>query len=730
VKIPSFSTESIARGCGSRPWLTIGVWVAIILLSTSLIAVFLGDALTSEVKFTNEPESARAGDLLKERMDEERKAQEIVIFRSPTLTVDDQPYRAKVQGLFGEIAALGGDVIDVAYTYFLTGEESMVSADRHTTIMPIVMAGSYNDALDNIGQVNDVVHKYRDADEFEILITGDASLDKDWEEAAQSDLEKAELFGIPIALVILLAVFGTVTAALVPILIGVIAIVTAVGMVSVIGQGYELSLFVVNMVAAMGFALGIDYSLFTVSRYREERFRGRDKLDSIVIAAATASRTVFFSGLAVMMALLGMVFVPITIFQSVAAGAILVVIAAVAATLTLLPAVLSLMGDRINSLRVPCFGRRFGKQEAQSGGFWERIARIVMRRPWVSLFLAAGLLIAAVVPIYRFDLGASGISSMPDNLESKQGFLILEEDFSFGMLTPAEIVIDGDIASISVTEGIDALTAIIESDPSFYGSPTLEINADLDLAKLSAPVMGDPNDDRAMDAVRKLRAEYIPRAFDGVDAEVLVAGATAANIDYIDITGDFLPVVFACVLALSLILLTVFFHSIVVPVKAILMNILSVGATYGMVVLVFQIGFGAGFLGFQALDKFEAWVPIFLFCVLFGLSMDYHVFLLSRIREHYDRTGNNTESVAFGLRSTGSIITGAAIIMVAVFCSFAAGDLVMFQQMGFGLAVAILLDATIVRCILVPSAMRLLGTRNWYLPGFLKWLPRVRLREY
>ena len=729
MKIPSFSTESIARGCSRHPWYTIGVWIAIILLSMSLIALFLGSALTSDVTFTTDPESARARDLLEERMDEEYQSQEIVIFRSQTLTVDDQPYQAQVQTMFGEIAALGSEVIDMVYTYYLFSDESLVSADRHTTIMPVIMAGSYDDALENIGQVTDIVHKYADAEEFQILITGDASLGEDWEEAAQSDLEKAELFGIPIALVILLMVFGTLTAAVVPILIGIIAIITAVGMVAVIGQGYELSIFVVNMIAAMGFALGIDYSLFIVSRYREERFKGRENLDAIVVAASTANRTVFFSGVAVVLALMGMVIVPTTIFQSLAAGAILVVIAAVAATLTLLPAVLSLMGDRINSLRVPYFGRRFGRQEAQSGGFWERTARIVMRRPWVSLFLAAGLLIAAVVPVYQFDLGASGVSSMPDNLESKQGFLILEEDFSFGMLTPAQIVIDGDIGSASVLEGIDNLTAIIESDPSFYGSPTLEINPSLDLAKLSAPVMGDPNNDEAMDAVRKLRAEYIPQAFDGIDAEVLVTGATAINIDYIDITRDYLPIVFVFVLGLSFILLTVFFHSIVVPVKAILMNILSVGATYGMVVLVFQIGFGADFFGFQELDKFEAWVPIFLFCVLFGLSMDYHVFLLSRIREHYDQTGDNTESVAFGLRSTGSIITGAAIIMVVVFSSFAAGDLVMFQQMGFGMAVAIFLDATIVRSILVPSAMRLLGTRNWYLPGFLRWLPQVRLRE-
>jgi RND superfamily putative drug exporter len=352
-----------------------------------------------------------------------------------------------------------------------------------------------------------------------------------------------------------------------------------------------------------------------------------------------------------------------------------------------------------------------------------------MRRPVLSLILAGGILIAAIVPVTDFKLGASGISTLPDHLESKEGFLILEEDFSFGLITPAQIVIDGRIDSAPVQAGIEHLTVLIEADDSFYGTPALEVNGSGDLAELSAPVVGDPGDEEAIEAVRRLRNDYIPQAFAGVDAEVHVGGATASGIDYIDLTGKSLPLVFLFVLSLSFVLLTVVFHSIVVPIKAILMNLLSVGATYGLVVLVFQKGFGADLLGFQATDKFEAWVPIFLFCLLFGLSMDYHVFLLSRVRERFDQTGDNTGSVAFGLRSTGRIITGAALIMVAVFSGFASGELVMFQQLGFGMAVAVFLDATIVRSILVPSAMQLLGTRNWYLPRWLNWLPQVRLRE-
>ena len=723
------STESLARICGQRPWLTIGIWLLALILSVVLIALFLGDAMTSDIEFSNNPDSQQAETLLEERMHQEFQANEIIIIRSETLSVDDQAFQSLVELIQIEIAGLGSDVIDSVINYYLTGEESLVSSDRHTTIMPIVMAGSWDEAIENIGQVTEIVQNHKGQEAFHILITGDASLHEDWMEAAQSDLETAEIIGIPIALFILVLVFGAIAAAFVPLILGIISIVIAVGMVALIGQVNDFSVFIVNMIAAMGFALGIDYSLFIVSRYREERAKGRDKMDAIVASAATASRTVFFSGMTVVLALLGMLIVPTTIFQSLAAGAILVVIVAVIATITLLPAVLSLMGDRINSLRIPIIGRRTYQLEGQRGGFWDRIARTVMRWPVVSLLVTTGILIALVVPISSFSLGASGISFMPDSLESKQGFLILEEDFSFGLISPALIVIDGEINSPEVQQGIEDLNEIIQSDSAFYGLPTLEINESGDLAKLSAPILGDPNEDLAIDAVRRLRNDYIPEVFKDIDANALVTGATAIQIDYIDVTADYLPIVIIFVLALSFILLTMVFRSIVIPIKAIIMNCLSVGATYGLVVLVFQKGFLSNVFGFQDMETFEAWVPIFLFCVLFGLSMDYHVFLLSRIRERYDQTGNNTESVAFGLRSTGSIITGAALIMVAVYSGFAAGDLVMFQQMGFGMAVAIFIDATIVRSLLVPSAMKLLGTVNWYFPKWLKWLPEVRLRE-
>ena len=700
----------------------------ILFLAVALVFTFLGDALTNEIEVTSNPESNQADTLLEERLRGPHKATEIVIVRSENLTVDDPAFQEFVEDLCDSIMALGSDVIKEGTHYYLMGYEPLVSADRRTTIMPLIMAGTLDDASDNIGQVREVIQEADGQGEFEVLVTGEASIGNDFREGAQKDLETAELFGVPAALIILVLVFGAIAAAIIPLVLAIVSIAVALGATALIGQAFELSFFVTNMITAMGLATGIDYSLLIISRYREERSRGLEKIDAIAVSGATASRAVFSSGMAVVLALLGMLIVPITIFISLATGAILVVIAAVMASLTLLPAVLSIMGDKINALRVPLITRRRSakQDEEKRGGFWDWVSRGVMRRPVVSIVVTAGLLLAAAIPAFDINIGHAGVSTLPDGIQSKEGFLILEEEFSFGLVTPAEIVIDGQIDSEAVQGGIERLQTALESDPAFSGPFRLERNSSEDLALLSAPVSGDFTGDEAIDAIKRLRAQYIPEAFSGVQANVLVTGATAFMIDAFDVTSDYTPIVFALVLGLSFVLLTLAFRSLVVPITAIIMNLLSVGAAYGLVVLVFQKGVGAGVLGFQQADTFEMWLPLFLFSVLFGLSMDYHVFLLSRIRERFDQTHNNSESVAFGLWSTGRIITGAALIMVAVFAGFASGDLVMFQQMGFGLGVAVFLDATIVRSLLVPATMRLLGARNWYLPKALQWLPDLR----
>ena len=349
-----------------------------------------------------------------------------------------------------------------------------------------------------------------------------------------------------------------------------------------------------------------------------------------------------------------------------------------------------------------------------------------MRRPLVSLVLAAGLLIVAASSYMDINLGTNGVSALPDGLRSKEAFIVLQEEFGFGQDLPAVVVIDGQSDSESVQAGVKRLEAAVASDPAFVTSK-LEVHPEADLSVLNARLAGDPATKQAMDALGRLRTEYIPEAFDGVPARALVTGETAGLVDFAQIADTYTPIVVAFVLGLSFLLLTVAFRSVVIPLKAILMNLLSVGAAYGLLVLVFQKGVGADLLGFQQVDVIETGIPVFLFAVLFGLSMDYHVVLLSRIRERFDQTGDNGEAVAFGLRSTGRLITGAAMIMVAVFGGFALGDLVGMQQFGFGLAVAVFIDATIVRSVLVPASMRLLGDWNWYLPSVLHWLPDLRV---
>jgi RND superfamily putative drug exporter len=349
-----------------------------------------------------------------------------------------------------------------------------------------------------------------------------------------------------------------------------------------------------------------------------------------------------------------------------------------------------------------------------------------MARPVISLVLGAGILIAAGLSYFTIDTGFSGVSTLPSDTASRQAFETLSAEFSGGLNSPVEIVVDGDIESDEVQGGIESLQASLGGD-ELFGPSQVRPDESGETALITAPINADPQSEVATSSIDRVRDEYVTRAFDGVDAEVLVGGDTAFNKDFFDLTDQYTPIVFIFVLGLSFLLLMGVFRSIVVPLKAIVMNLLSVGAAYGLIVLVFQEGMGADFFGFQQVEAIEAWLPLFLFSVLFGLSMDYHVFLLSRIRERFLETRNNAESVAYGLRTTGGLITGAAAIMVAVFAGFASGELVMLQQMGFGLAVAVFIDATLVRSVLVPASMKLLGDRNWYLPRWLEWLPNISI---
>ncbi len=720
----NLSTESLARASAARPKRVVIAWLILLVAAMGLVGTLFNSAVTTEFVFLKDVEPQRGETLLEERLRGPVGIRDVVVVRSAESDVDSDSYRSFVNGLTREIVALGPDIVSSATNYYETGEEGLVSPNRRSTILPIVTAGDLLEAESNVRAVHAILDGIDAGSGFETYITGEATFSNDFTVGAQEDIEKGEAFGVPIALVILATVFGALAAAILPILLAVGSIVIAIGLAAIVGQGFEIHLFVQNIITMIGLAVGIDYSLFIVSRFREERARGLPKADAIAVAGATASRAVFFSGLTVVLALVGLLIVPNGVFVSMGIGAILVVTVAVIASLTLLPAVLSVMGDGVNRLRVPLLNRGSRRSSNGEDGVWDKIVHVVMRRPVVSLVLGAALLIAAATPYLSINIGTSGVSTFPEDFKAKAGFEVLQEEFGFGLDAPAEVVIDGAIEAEPVAAAIQNLRGRLANDAGF-GSPTLEINEAGDLALLSVPMIGDPTAEDTLASLVRLRSQYIADAFRGVPADVFVAGATAEEVDFNDIAARYLPIVVGIVLALSFVLLTVVFRSIVIPITAIIMNLLSVGAGYGILVLVWQHGIGNELFGFPQVDVIQAWLPIMMFAILFGLSMDYQVFLISRIKERYDQTGNNPEAVAYGLRSTAGLITGAALIMVAVFSGFAAGDLVPPAQFGFGMAVAILVDATIVRSVLVPSTMKLLGDRNWYLPNALRWLPNV-----
>jgi RND superfamily putative drug exporter len=712
----------LARACAGHPKRTLAAWLVAVLVSFVVIALLLGDALTSDGDVTSNPESKQAESLIHESFPPEPTPSEIVVVRSDRYTVDEPAFQAKLRTLGERGAALG--VVADAQSYYASDDQSLVSKDRHATMVLVVTRG------DEVAPLVDLVTSEDGKDGFQVSITGSLTADADFEKLSEEDLQKGELFiGLPAALIILVLVFGAVVAGLVPVLLALLSIVIAVALTALVGQAFEVSFFVVNMITAMGLALGIDYALFILSRFREERGRGLEKVDAIVASGATASRAVLFSGMAFVLAMCGMLLVPDTILRSLALGAILVGIVSVFAALTLLPAVLSLLGDRVNALRIPVIGRRAINSAGSEGRFWSAIVGGVMRRPLLCLVAATALLLAVAVPVLSINTGFSGLSTLPDRFPSKQGFDALNRDFPGTGVDPAQIVIQGDVSSTGVRSAIEQLTSSL-ADQDEFGPATQAVSEGGDTVLLSVPVAGDADSPEATAAVRHLRADLIPQAFGELGTTVLVGGATAESVDYFAIVGGWLPIVFAFVLGLSFILLTIAFRSIVIPAVAIALNLLSVAAAYGLLVLVFQKGVGNDLFGFQQVDTIEAWVPLFLFSVLFGLSMDYQVFLLSRIKERYSQTGDTTGAISFGVGSTARLITGAALIIIAVFSGFAAGDLVMFQQMGFGVAVALLVDATIVRTVLVPASMKLLGDRNWYLPSWLGWLPDVHVEGH
>jgi RND superfamily putative drug exporter len=705
-------TERLARGCAAHPRLTLALWGVAVLIALVLVATSL-HGLSSQGNVEGNPESTKAKNAIARAFPGvvASEKQDVIVATSSRYTVDSPQFRAFGRRLQIALAATGE---------VRGAREVAVSRDGHSALVSVqIRSDSGAHPVERV--VEDASSRT-----FEVGITGFHTTGYDFGKQSQTDLEKGELaFGLPAALIVLVLVFGAVFAGLVPVLMAILSIIVALGLVAVVSLEFSLSVFIVNMLTGMGLALGIDYSLFVVSRYREERGHRLAKEDAIARTGATASRAVLFSGSTFVIALLGMFIVPTSIMRSLALGAILVGIVSVAAALTLLPALLSIVGDRVNSWRVPYLGRNLGRADTGEGRFWKRIVDAVLRRPALSLAMSVGAMLLLAAPIFGLHIGANGVSTLPSSLPSKQGYVLLQRAFPVQNPEPVRVVaVGGDPAR--VRRDLAQLNRRLAAKGSFGVGAIQSRRA---VALLTSPVRGDPVGGAAVKAVRDLRANVIPSIFAGSGAKVYVGGVTAENVDYFDAVTSPTPYVLLFVLGLSFILLTVAFRSIVVALVSVLLNLLSVGAAYGLLTLVFLDGHGAGPFGFQHTNVIDAWVPLFLFSVLFGLSMDYQVFLMSRIKERYDASGSTHDAVVGGVATTARIITGAALIIVVVFAGFAAGKLVMFQQMGFGVAVALLLDATVIRSVVLPSSLALLDRRSWYLPHWLEWLPRVEVER-
>jgi uncharacterized membrane protein YdfJ with MMPL/SSD domain len=555
---------------------------------------------------------------------------------------------------------------------------------------------------------------------------GVASADKALSKAFEDDFRRAETLALPITLVILVLAFGALVAAGIPLLLGLSAVAITLGLLAPLSQLAPFDEAISSVILLVGLAVGVDYSMFYIRRERDERAAGRGKEAALDLAAATSGRAVLISGFTVMVAMAGMYVTGNATFQSFATGTIMVVAVAMVGSLTVLPALLSKLGDNVDRLRVP-FVHRLRRNDGE-GRIWGAIIDRVLRHPVISVVLAGGLLVAIAVPAVQLRTAQPSIDTYPQKLLVTYNRL---KDAFPGTDVAASVVVKApNVEAPAVQEAIGQLKwrAI---DSGVMNEPIdVDINSAKTVANINIPVEGDGTDSTSNQALAALRGEIIPPTVGTLaGAEVGVTGTTAQAKDFADQMRTVAPLVFVFVLLFAFLLMLITFRSIVIAAKTIVLNLLSVGAAYGILVLVFQHGWGKQVLGFEFTGGIDPFLPILLFVILFGLSMDYHVFVLSRVREAHDNGMSTDDSIAFGIKSTAGVVTSAAIVMVGVFAIFATLSMMIFKQFGVGLAAAILIDATIIRAILLPATMKLLGDWNWYLPKWLEWLPHVEHDE-
>jgi uncharacterized membrane protein YdfJ with MMPL/SSD domain len=691
-------------------------WLALV-----LVAFGLGGMVGTKSIDTTKPGPGESG-----RMDRildagfEQSAGESVLIQSRSLRAGDPAFRAAI----GDVVARVSKVAVVEHV-----RRGPVAKDGHSALVQLDIRGDKDKAADKIDPVlKSVAGAQRAHPGFLIGEFGDASAVKAIETAYGNDLGKAGMLSLPITLVVLVLAFGALVAAGIPLLLALTAVFATFGLIALPSHLLPVAPQAYAMVLLIGLAVGVDYSMFYLKRERQERAAGRGKRAALAAAAATSGRSVLVSGLTVIVAMAGMFLTGNATFASLAVATILVVAVAVLGSLTVLPALLSRLGDDVDRLRVPLVGRL--RRDDGEGRIWAAIVDRVLRRPILSAVVAAGLLLALAAPALQLRIASPGPDTFPSSLEVVKTYNRMQQAFP-GKALPASVVVKAaDVNAPSVRAAIGRLEERALASGRMYEPITVAVNRDATVARITVPIAGQGTDAASYASLHVLRDSIVPETVGALpNTEAGVTGLTASWKDQADEIKSMLPPVVAFVLLLAFVLMLVAFRSIVIALKAILLNLLSVASAYGVLELVFQHGVGKGLLGFSSTAGIDPVVPLLLFVILFGLSMDYHVFIVSRIRETFDRGATMDEAVAQGIKSTAGVVTSAATVMVFVFAVFGTLSMLFFKQFGVGLAAAILIDATIVRGVLLPATMKLLGEWNWYLPRWLQWLPRLERGE-
>jgi RND superfamily putative drug exporter len=652
-----------------------------------------------------------------------KQSVEEVLIQSSTAQAADPSFRAVVADTERRLAA--APHTKSFESPYAAGNGDQISADGHSALLIFKLAGTESQAEDRVGAALAATSAAAAAHPgFAVEQIGSASADKQLNDSISSDFQRAFATSLPITLVILLIAFGALVAASVPILLALTAVLATVGLVALTSHISPVDSSINEVILLIGLAVGVDYSMFYLRRAREEREAGRSEGASLAAAAATSGRAVLVSGLTVMLAMAGMYLGGAPTFTSFATGAIIVVAVAVVGSLTVLPALLAWLGDRVEKGGVPIIKNQ--PWNARESSLWSRLLSRVLRRPLVSATAAAAVLVVLAIPAFSLHTAVPGTDSLPQGLDVVKTYNKVQAAFP-GSPNPAVVAVSAnDVTSPAVAGGIADLRKSAAASPNFKRPITTDVSPDKTVAEVDIPTVGDGTDAKSNAALAELRDRLVPATIGEVPAATAaVGGFTADSNDFNATMKSHLPLVFGFVLGTAFLLLLVTFRSIVIPIKAIVLNLLSVGAAYGVLVWIFQFGNLQSLLGFESNGSITAWMPLFLFVVLFGLSMDYHVFILTRIREAFDRGRSTEDAVAHGIKSTAGVVTSAAVVMISVFAIFATLSLLIFKQLGVGLAIAVLIDATLIRGVLLPATMKLLGDWNWYLPGWLEWLPRV-----